>query len=70
MKKQFAPVLLTPLLLAFPTMQQEKAATLPTIDKPAPTFRLNHHEGELASIGGAQKTWSILAFFPKAMTPG
>ena len=42
----------------------------PELEKPAPTFRLNNHEAELARVGGPQKHWSVLAFFPKAMTPG
>jgi len=36
----------------------------------APTFRLNNHTGKAISIGGKSETWTVLAFFPKAATPG
>lgn len=36
----------------------------------APVFRLNDHKGDTVTIGGKQETWTILAFFPKALTPG
>lgn len=36
----------------------------------APTFQLNDHNGDSRRIGGKQKTWTVLAFFPKALTPG
>ncbi|MEZ6016680.1 MAG: hypothetical protein R3F49_16300 [Planctomycetota bacterium] len=36
----------------------------------AQPFRLNDHNGKIAAVGGAAERWSILAFFPKAATPG
>ena len=43
----------------------------PEVGKPAPAFRLNDHAGVARRVGpGAEKTWVVLAFFPKAMTPG
>lgn len=42
----------------------------PQIGEPAPVFRLNNHEGRAVAIGGASKTWTVVAFFPKAATPG
>ena len=42
----------------------------PQIGEQAPAFRLNDHEGRAVAIGGASKTWTVVAFFPKAMTPG
>jgi len=59
--------LVLPVLLG---LAQEKKDPFPELEKPAPTFRLNNHEAELARVGGPQKHWSVLAFFPKAMTPG
>ena len=60
--------------LAVPLVLQEaresSRPTLPEVGKPAPAFRLNHHEGEAVSVGGPQRKWSVVAFFPKAMTPG
>ena len=43
---------------------------LPEIGKPAPTFRLNDHTGKATPFGGKRPGWSVLAFFPKAATPG
>jgi len=42
----------------------------PKIDELAPAFRLNDHEGRATAIGGENEEWTVLAFFPKAMTPG
>jgi len=36
----------------------------------APTFRLNDEAGKLAAFAGPSERWSILAFYPKAATPG
>lgn len=58
----------------FASLQDAKdEATVPTAPKVgdlAPTFRLNDHDGDAAQIGGASDHWTILAFYPKAMTPG
>jgi len=42
----------------------------PEVGKPAPKIRLNDHAGKIVEIGGAAKSWTVLAFFPKAATPG
>ena len=42
----------------------------PEIGKPAPAFKLNDHTGKMVTVGGASKAWTVLAFYPKAMTPG
>ena len=42
----------------------------PEIGAAAPSFRLNDHTGTAVRIGGEGPTWSVLAFFPKAATPG
>jgi len=71
--------ILGPLLiwLAWPlalTQDQQPApptAKMPEAGDAAPVFRLNDHEGDATTIGGEQEgTWTIMAFFPKAMTPG
>jgi peroxiredoxin Q/BCP len=37
----------------------------------APDFRLNDHEGRAVRLSDLRgKHWVVLAFFPKAMTPG
>ncbi|MEZ5966195.1 MAG: hypothetical protein R3F56_20325 [Planctomycetota bacterium] len=43
---------------------------LATVGKPAPVFSLNDHTGHAVRVGGASDTWTALAFYPKAMTPG
>jgi peroxiredoxin Q/BCP len=43
----------------------------PEVGKPAPAFRLNDHTGKAVDVGGpATTSWTVLAFYPKAMTPG
>ncbi len=43
---------------------------MPEVGKPAPALRLNDHTGRATAVGGESETWTVLAFFPKAMTPG
>jgi carboxymethylenebutenolidase len=42
----------------------------PETGRVAPTFRLTDHEGRPVEGGPDRKTWTVLAFFPKAATPG
>jgi peroxiredoxin Q/BCP len=42
----------------------------PTVGQPAPLLRLNDHTGRIATVGGERESWSVLAFYPKASTPG
>ena len=59
------------LAAAFLTFQaDEVAAPGPQLDEAAPTFRLNDHEGRAVAVGGESEEWTVLAFYPKAMTPG
>ena len=70
-KHALALLLLLPgAFTALAPQKSDKKPELPKLEKKAPTFRLNNHDGELASIGGSQDDWTVLAFFPKAMTPG
>lgn len=62
-------------LVAIPLLaQQEKPEPAPppapVVGQPAPTFRLNDHTGQATSVGGKAELWTVLAFYPKAMTPG
>jgi peroxiredoxin Q/BCP len=50
--------------------KQEPAPAQPVVGKPAPEFRLNDHEGKGVAVGGASANWTVLAFYPKAATPG
>jgi peroxiredoxin Q/BCP len=42
----------------------------PEVGKPAPSFRLNDQEGAAQAVGGKGERWTVLAFYPKAMTSG
>jgi peroxiredoxin Q/BCP len=42
----------------------------PKVGDPAPSFRLNDQDGHATRIGGPRERWTILAFYPKALTPG
>jgi peroxiredoxin Q/BCP len=67
------PALLGLLLLLPPTSLQDPVkptTTMPAIGKPAPAFRLNNHEGRAVDIPGKTGSWTVLAFYPKAATPG
>jgi hypothetical protein len=49
---------------------QAGAQKKPEVGKPAPAMRLNDHRGQIVELGGKRANWSVLAFFPKAATPG
>ena len=55
-----------------PHQDTAEKPTLPTIGQPAPVFRLNNHLGRATTVGPREEeaTWTVLAFFPKAATPG
>jgi len=55
-----------------PHQDTPKQPVLPEIGKPAPALRLNNHLGRAVTVGPGEekKTWTVLAFFPKAATPG
>ena len=56
-------------LLALQDTDGERAAVA-EVGKPVPVFRLNDHEGRVATVGGESELWTALAFYPKAMTGG
>ena len=64
--------LLAVFLLAAPlaVLVQDPEPKGPKVGQAAPVIRLNDHEGKAATVGGKSKTWSVLAFYPKAATPG
>lgn len=53
-----------------PRKQSKAPAATIEVGKPAPAFRLNDHLGKMAKVGGVSKNWTVIAFYPKAMTPG
>ncbi len=59
-------VILISLVQAAPGSSPQSAE----VGKPAPVFRLNDHTGKVVPFGGKHEGWSVLAFFPKAATPG
>jgi hypothetical protein len=68
--------LLSSLLLAVlpcAALLQQPAQDAPpraVVGAAAPTCRLNDHTGKIAALGGASERGTIMAFFPKAATPG
>ena len=46
--------------------------TMPTVGSAAPEFRLNDQQGHLVALGAARSDgkWTVVAFYPKAATPG
>lgn len=43
---------------------------LPVVGKPAPVVTVKDQAGAEVTIGGKSKTWTVLAFYPKALTGG
>lgn len=53
------------------TVHAKEEQSVPEPGKPAPVFRLNDHTGKGVGVGpGLSEAWTVLAFFPKSMTPG
>jgi hypothetical protein len=69
MKTAFLASVLAMLLFGLQSKTEQKPVPL-KIDAAAPSFRLNDHKGQTVAIGGQQDHWTVLAFYPKAMTPG
>ncbi|MCA8971214.1 MAG: hypothetical protein KDC95_15590 [Planctomycetes bacterium] len=72
-----ACVPLTALLSTFGASPKQDGKPAPESARPgiavgdvAPAFRLNDHEGKLVSVGGKTANWTVLAFYPKALTGG
>jgi len=63
----FLPVLA---ILAFAQDSDPKKPVRPRIGVPAPNLRLNDHRGEVVELSVERESWTVLAFFPKAATPG
>jgi hypothetical protein len=58
------------LFIAVSQESSKQAMKKPEIGKPAPAVRLNDHHGNIVELGGKRANWTVLAFFPKAATPG
>ncbi|MCZ6597064.1 MAG: hypothetical protein O7B99_05450 [Planctomycetota bacterium] len=57
-------------VLALQEPKKEAAPPVPEVGKLAPSFRLNDHNGRAVEVGGKSERWTVVAFFPKAATPG
>lgn len=65
-----AAALLAPLLLLQDGPKDQPAEPAARVGAAAPSFRLNDHDGELQEVGGEHAQWTVLAFYPKALTGG
>ncbi len=69
--KLWIPVLSAALALVGGQQATTSAPAAPKVGKPAPVLRLNDHTGKAVSIGANEDgLWTVLAFYPKAATPG
>ena len=68
--KTWIPCILAVTTLLFAQDRQKEQPALPKIGEAAPTFTLNDHDGKSVTIGGESDQWTVLAFYPKAATPG
>jgi peroxiredoxin len=56
--------------------EAEETHSVPAVGKPAPAIRLNDHAGRATALPSVAETtqpaghWTVLAFYPKALTPG
>lgn len=64
-------LLCLPLAAQNPKTEPAKAPqAVVEVGKPAPRARVNDETGAMTTLGGASKTWTVLAFYPKASTGG
>lgn len=58
------------LALFLPQDPDDRRPPVPEVGDAAPTIRLNDHTGEATTVGGESENWTVLAYYPMAMTPG
>lgn len=63
-------VALSVLSIAHLQVDSKSAPKRPEVGKPAPALRLNDQGGNIVELGAKRANWTVLAFFPKAATPG
>lgn len=71
----FALIPLSLVLVGLAASQEPKSkpadAPAPAVGERAPSFRLNDHTGRAVELPVADEaTWTVIAFYPKAATPG
>lgn len=62
-----------PKLASKPSKKPETLVEVATVGRAVPSFRLNNQDGRAISSkarGKQAKMWTVVAFYPKAMTPG
>ncbi len=69
--KLFVLLIVSAVIALAATQSTGKADPKVEIGKPAPSFRLNGEDGKAVQLGpGGEAFWTVLAFYPKAATPG
>jgi hypothetical protein len=72
--KRLLPSLAGALVLALSQGAPQNAAEPIAVGDPVPAFRLNDHLGSAVEIApdadATEGSWRVLAFYPKAATPG
>ncbi len=66
-------LILAALPLAWQQDEQKQSPPPPkalVVDQAVPSFRLNDHTGKAVNVGKKADQWTVLAFYPKALTPG
>ena len=66
--KTLALLLCLPLTAQAPTPKPPKPAV--AVGQSAPKFRLNNEQGVATRVGGPTEDWTVIAFYPKALTGG
>jgi len=57
-------------LLLVSSVLSAQSVPFPEVGKPAPVFTAKDQNGKPVTVGGKSKTWTVLAFYPKALTGG
>ena len=65
-----AAALAAPLYFVQDAPERSAAPAVAEVGAPAPSFRLNDQDGEIQTVGGEHEQWTVLAFYPKALTGG
>jgi peroxiredoxin Q/BCP len=65
-----AAALLAPLLVLQDGPEERPADAGALVGAAAPAFRHNDQDGEIQEVGGEHAQWTVLAFYPKALTGG
>ena len=71
MLRTLLPTLLLVGVLGILAWAEDEKSEVPVVGAAAPAWRLNDQTGKARTLADAHKdAWVVLAFFPKAATPG